>query len=321
MLLNSPNRVGIRNSADYSPFGVELDGRTVSGGYRLGFQNQEKDDEVKGEGNSINYTFRMHDPRLGRWLSMDLLTEYFPETSPFVFVNNIPIWEIDPDGKVVVLYDYNGNKVATISKTETIIELGMENSEIIMQYNEAKNYIQDNAKNTIFLELENNDKILEIRFTENIKTVGVFKNSGYDITGESIFNNTTESWEIQTIQDAFYKNDLSIGQIQWNPKMGAVDFDGNNHSPALILLHELFHAKHFVENLKQFAIDKRNVSSSGEIMEEIKTMNECNEISKYLPNNDGGNGVDQIRTSHNGFKTFKAESTISNTNPDEWVRN
>jgi hypothetical protein len=63
------SRVGIRNSTDYSPFGVELDGRTVSlDGYRYGFQNQEKDDEIKGDGNSINYTFRMHDPRLGSFL-------------------------------------------------------------------------------------------------------------------------------------------------------------------------------------------------------------------------------------------------------------
>ncbi|MBN9285320.1 hypothetical protein [Flavobacterium sp.] len=31
--------------------------------YRYGFQGQEKDDELKGgEGNSLNYTFRMHDP-------------------------------------------------------------------------------------------------------------------------------------------------------------------------------------------------------------------------------------------------------------------
>ena len=38
----SSYRVGIRTCSDYSPFGVELDGRTVSGGYRYGFQNQEK---------------------------------------------------------------------------------------------------------------------------------------------------------------------------------------------------------------------------------------------------------------------------------------
>ncbi len=33
-----------------------------------GFQGQEKDDEIKGEGNSLNYTYRMHDPRLGGFL-------------------------------------------------------------------------------------------------------------------------------------------------------------------------------------------------------------------------------------------------------------
>ena len=33
--MKTSNRVGIRTCSDYSPFGVELDGRTVSGGYRL----------------------------------------------------------------------------------------------------------------------------------------------------------------------------------------------------------------------------------------------------------------------------------------------
>ena len=38
--------VGIRTCSDYSPFGVELDGRTVSGGYRYGYQGSECDSEV-----------------------------------------------------------------------------------------------------------------------------------------------------------------------------------------------------------------------------------------------------------------------------------
>jgi len=85
----APNRVGIRNSTDYSPFGVELDGRTVSlDGYRYGFQNQEKDDEIKGEGNSINYTFRMHDPRLGRFFAVDPLFKKNIHSSTYLFANN-----------------------------------------------------------------------------------------------------------------------------------------------------------------------------------------------------------------------------------------
>jgi RHS repeat-associated protein len=89
MINYSPNRVGIRNSTDYSPFGVELDGRTVSvDGYRFGFQNQEKDNEVKGEGNSINYSFRMHDPRLGRFFAVDPMTHAYPIYSPYQFSGN-----------------------------------------------------------------------------------------------------------------------------------------------------------------------------------------------------------------------------------------
>jgi hypothetical protein len=49
----------------------------ASGGYRYGFQNQEKDNEVKGEGNSVNYKFRMHDPRVGRFFAVDFLTANF----------------------------------------------------------------------------------------------------------------------------------------------------------------------------------------------------------------------------------------------------
>jgi RHS repeat-associated protein len=97
---NSPNRVGIRNSSDYSPFGVELDGRMVSvDGYRFGFQNQEKDDEVKGEGNSINYTFRMHDPRLGRFLSVDPLAAQFAWNSPYTFSEDRVLDAVELEGK------------------------------------------------------------------------------------------------------------------------------------------------------------------------------------------------------------------------------
>ncbi|MEN9994457.1 MAG: hypothetical protein RL762_1114 [Bacteroidota bacterium] len=91
-----PNRVGIRNSTDYSPFGVELDGRTVSvDGYRYGYQGSEKDNEFKGEGNSYTTEFRQLDPRLGRWLCIDLLTHKYPYYSPYQYVHNSPISVID----------------------------------------------------------------------------------------------------------------------------------------------------------------------------------------------------------------------------------
>ena len=91
--------VGIRTCSDYSPFGVELDGRTVSGGYRFGYQGSEKDDEFKGDGKSIDFGARMHDPRLGRWLSPDPKFALQPGWSPYKFGLNNPIIFVDPEGK------------------------------------------------------------------------------------------------------------------------------------------------------------------------------------------------------------------------------
>ncbi|MFH6996056.1 hypothetical protein [Flavobacterium sp. FlaQc-48] len=43
--------------SDYYPFGMLVPTRHGSSdSYRYGFQGQEKDDELKGEGNSLNYT-------------------------------------------------------------------------------------------------------------------------------------------------------------------------------------------------------------------------------------------------------------------------
>jgi len=91
--------VGIVNVADYSPFGVQLDGRTISNGdYRYGFQGQEKDDEVKGEGNSINYKYRMHDPRIGRFACIDPLSREYPFWSPYAFSGNQVISTVELEG-------------------------------------------------------------------------------------------------------------------------------------------------------------------------------------------------------------------------------
>ena len=98
-LFKSRSLVGIRSVADYSPFGVELDGRTQSGGgYRYSFQGQEKDDEIKGEGNSINYKYRMHDPRVGRFFAVDPLAPKYPWYTPYQFSGNKLIHMVELEG-------------------------------------------------------------------------------------------------------------------------------------------------------------------------------------------------------------------------------
>jgi RHS repeat-associated protein len=58
----------------------------------------EKDDEVKGEGNSYTTEFRQYDPRVGRWLSIDPKSTSIPWQSHYVSMDNNPIWLNDPNG-------------------------------------------------------------------------------------------------------------------------------------------------------------------------------------------------------------------------------
>jgi RHS repeat-associated protein len=46
-----------------------------------------------------------------RWLSVDPLAQKYPQFSPYVYVANNPIKNIDPDGKKIV--DANGNIIYT----------------------------------------------------------------------------------------------------------------------------------------------------------------------------------------------------------------
>ena len=66
--------------------------------YRYGFQDQEMDDEIKGEGNSVNYKYRMHDPRIGRFFAVDPLTAKYPHNSPYAFSENRVLDAIELEG-------------------------------------------------------------------------------------------------------------------------------------------------------------------------------------------------------------------------------
>jgi RHS repeat-associated protein len=93
------SRADLTLATDYYPFGSAMPGRSFSEGeYRYGFQGQEKDDELKGEGNSINYKYRMHDARVGRFFAVDPLAYEFPWNSPYAFSENVVIDHIELEG-------------------------------------------------------------------------------------------------------------------------------------------------------------------------------------------------------------------------------
>ncbi|MBN8641154.1 MAG: hypothetical protein J0L86_05010 [Flavobacteriales bacterium] len=81
------------------PFGSLVPNRhATDGSYRYGFNGMEKDDEVKGEGNSYDFGARMLDPRVGRWFSPDSHETEFPDSSTYSYADNNPLYNSDING-------------------------------------------------------------------------------------------------------------------------------------------------------------------------------------------------------------------------------
>ncbi len=118
----------IKTATDYSPFGCELKGRNLkktglNKSFRFGFQGQEGDDEIKGDGNSVNYKYRMHDPRLGRFFAVDPLSASYPYNSPYAFSENRVIDAIELEGleKYLVTKSITRNKENTGYYVKTVL--------------------------------------------------------------------------------------------------------------------------------------------------------------------------------------------------------
>ena len=94
----------IYNASDYYSFGSPMNSRTYTAPrsadrYRYGFNGKENDVEAvsTGEGTQ-DYGYRIYNPALGRFLSVDPLTSSYPSWSPYPFAMNRPIDGVDLDG-------------------------------------------------------------------------------------------------------------------------------------------------------------------------------------------------------------------------------
>lgn len=109
----------IVTAQDYYAFGSLMDERGFElGAYLYGFQGQEKDDEVSGNnGDYVTFKYRIHDARLGRFLSVDPLAPEYPWNSTYAFAENRVIDGVELEGleyrnatgKEVSEFKKNGN--------------------------------------------------------------------------------------------------------------------------------------------------------------------------------------------------------------------
>jgi RHS repeat-associated protein len=110
----------VLSTSDYYPFGSVMAERayTTANGYRYGFNGKESDNEVKGAGTQYDYGFRIYDPRLGKFLSVDPLTQSYPWYTPYQFAGNKPILAIDLDGLEEAIPKVQSGTDVQIKKTD-----------------------------------------------------------------------------------------------------------------------------------------------------------------------------------------------------------
>ncbi|WP_439481619.1 RHS repeat domain-containing protein [Cyclobacterium plantarum] len=135
------------NTTDYYPFGLAMDGRTVQDStYRYGFNGKEEDSSGEWGGQShYDYGFRIYNPSIGKFLSVDPLTSEFPWNSPYAFAENDVIRSIDLEGlekAIITEYNIAGDGSTKLRLTHTYDNLGggqWEGTKYLEQYNKVDN--------------------------------------------------------------------------------------------------------------------------------------------------------------------------------------
>ena len=287
---------GVSEHSGEQGFGMTMPGRSyLSDIYRYGFNGKEVDKALSV--GDLDFGERIYDVRIGRSLSVDRLQHKYPGIGTYNFCLGNPILFVDPDGKGVILLDRGGYQVAVIKADGNIIaSKGYEKSVEIHNYKDARDYLKNKGGSSTLTDLESHKKTTYIKFSSDDFASPVNPTGSAQFTPKEDINairyadqngnNQLDPAEDNTVVGLDPKVN---GTIVWNPEKGLIDAEGNYHSPALVLEHEAKHAKHHLR-FGQYIRDKLKKLIGGRTnQEEANTIDETNEVSKKLNNEDGGN--------------------------------
>ena len=238
----------------YNPFGMYLSGktytnptRTTANKYLYNGKELQNDFELQW----YDYGFRMYDPQLCRFPSIDPKAEKYFSISPFVYVANNPINNIDPDGRDIyigyqtqeekkykrgerkgqVKTDRNGNTKYRTRTEYQKYEVGMDG---------IGNKFADNvisSLNTLNTELGKTDN----EFSSMISDIAGDRNVNLLISAGT--SNKGDAYTHNRSADGTKK-----GEISWNPSAGIVgdilhsQTNTDRIPPIIGLGHEIGHA-------------------------------------------------------------------------------
>jgi RHS repeat-associated protein len=180
-----------------------MPGRTLTSisAYRYGFNGMEKDDEMKGNGNSYSTEYREYDSRIGRWFSADPLFMNFPWQSPYVAFDNNPIVNTDPRGDAAD-GDGKGQKRATeaTSKVATDTRVYGQNDSKKLDCSKATNEISTAVGDNAFKGMKGSYTAISANQAEHLKKTGEFSTDIKDAqVGDYIFWSAKSDKTIENI--------------------------------------------------------------------------------------------------------------------------
>jgi len=141
VVLGGPPTTGVPNFTIDNVVLTEITYQTVTAtlscnendNYRYGFQGQENDPEVKGKGNSVNYKYRMHDPRVGRFFAVDPMAIEYPHNSPYAFCENDVISSVELEG-LEKYYAADGSFIGAIGSSTKVMSVNVKDIDIAKKY-------------------------------------------------------------------------------------------------------------------------------------------------------------------------------------------
>jgi RHS repeat-associated protein len=279
--------------------------------YRFGFNGQEQDNEVKGNGNSLDFGARIYDSRLGRWMSLDPLQKKYPALSPYNFVANSPLLYVDPDGRIIEIYyttttkDADGDEVTINQCFQYEPGIEVPDNEFVKNTVKSLEYLAQ-SKNGKKLVQESIDagEVVKINYVEN---GAVYSSVLRDEDGDPVQDEKGNYSEYDNSigfdpQMAMEVADPKYSDTETHPETGT----GKVQSSALGLGHELIHFIHDVRNSRAMRIrgNNKEVPPKYSNAEERKTVREERKIARQLG--------EPIRRSHRGLAKKVSDPTYSN---------
>ena len=196
-------------------------------GYRFGFQNQEKDDEISGHGKSYSAEFWQYSPGLGRRWNIDPVVK--EHRSPYdVFCNN-PIIMIDPFGDDDY---YNSDGTYNIEMSKKYTNNGTHNIYILSADGNRKTLLADMPLNTPS----------QIEIVEKVISCYANKAGVYGKVKLVNLNNKSSVVLAKTVSK-YNSGKLISNNVVINSNGGINDYLSNYYNLINTLFHENLHQK------------------------------------------------------------------------------